>query len=140
MRKGVWPYWIFNISGAERFMPDGRGLLAMHASSGITFNLEAMPNVFLGTRPVHFRAVAGLANSQGLADVWVFLDGQVTAKRLRIRSEDGAIPLKLAIGPHDRFLTLATSDGGNGQSYDWVVFGDPLLEMAVEEDGSKRGD
>jgi hypothetical protein len=40
----------------------------------------------------------------------------------------------IQIGPHDRFLTLASTDGGNGNGFDWVVFGDPVLDLtSVEE-------
>ena len=29
----------------------------------------------------------------------------------------------------DRFLTLAATDGGDGIHFDWIIFGDPRLEM-----------
>ena len=34
-----------------------------------------------------------------------------------------------SIGPQDHFLTLVATDGGNGILWDWIMFGDPRLEL-----------
>ena len=54
------------------------------------------------------------APSDGLADVWVFVDGRLKLKRTatppgRRRGQGGR-----GAGPRDRFLTLVSTDGGNG--------------------------
>jgi hypothetical protein len=50
-------------------------------------------------------------------------------QRQQFRPRDGAFGLDVAIGPADRFLTLVSTDGGNGPLCDWVVLGDPVLQM-----------
>ena len=42
------------------------------------------------------------------------------------------IPVAIPIGENDRFLTLAATDGGNGINWDWIMFGDPRLELAAK--------
>ena len=42
-----------------------------------------------------------------------------------------SIPIKST----DRFLTLASTDGGDGLMWDWILFGDPRLELlSIEPD------
>ena len=69
-----------------------------------------------------------------LADIWVFVDGQLKLKRLQLRPKDGVVPVDVEIGPNDRFLTLVSTDGGNGNWLDWVVFGDPCWTWPPVED------
>jgi hypothetical protein len=38
------------------------------------------------------------------------------------------------INSGDRFLTLVSTDGGNGIDRDLIAFGDPRLELAKEND------
>ena len=65
----------------------------------------------------------------------MFVDGQLKLKRLQLRPKDGVVPVDVELGPHDRFLTLVSTDGGNGNWLDWVVFGDPVLDIAsIDED------
>jgi hypothetical protein len=99
-----------------------------------------MRNLVPGAWPARFRAVAGMAdahkfdpNGLGLADLWIIVDGRLKQKQTQFRPQDGAIPLSVDLGPTDQFLTLATTDGGNGYFCDWVVFGDPVLEMSPIE-------
>jgi hypothetical protein len=141
--KQTWS-WVYCLGDVSQFMPDRRGLLCMHASSGITFNLEAMRAMYPNGRPARLRAIAGVVDAPRrfqtpkaapLADIWVFVDGQLKLRHERLRPTDGIVPVDIQIGPHDRFLTLASTDGGNGNGFDWVVFGDPVLDMtSVEED------
>jgi hypothetical protein len=137
--KGL--YWVYAMGPAREYMPDGRGLLALCPNAGITFDLENMRQSHQGARPARFRAVAGLADarrvrqddSAGLADIWVFVDGRLKLKRLHMRPEDGAVKVDVELGLSDRFLTLVSTDGGDGPEGDWVVFGDPVLQMIPTE-------
>jgi hypothetical protein len=135
-------FWLDVLGPAAQFMPEGRGLLGLHANAAITFSLEAMRTLHRGVRPARFRATAGLGdahrllpedpgNEIGSADIWVFVDGRLKLKRTYLRPKDGTVNVDVELGPNDRFLTLASTDAGNGPGYDWVVFGDPLLEMAA---------
>ena len=69
----------------KQFMPKGRGLLALHANAGITFDLERHPpdkptaRGRRGFRPEsEWPIVSRLQpNAVGTADIWVLVDGQV---------------------------------------------------------------
>ncbi len=139
--------WIRAIGNCPQFTPDGRGLLAFNANMGITFDLQAVRRTFADVRPARLAAIAAMADARtldpkadGLADLWVFVDGRVKSKRTGIRLKDGAFHVDVEIGPDDRFLTLVSTDGGNGIDNDWLLLGDPVLEMvAVDPDNRKEG-
>ena len=121
----------------------GHGLLSICANQGITFDLDAIRQANPNCKIVRFVAVAAnteIRSEQGLtasADVWVFVDGQVRKKVREIGAGNGAIPINIAISARDRFLTLATTDAENSIDCDWVMFGDPRLEMVEMEDVDK---
>ncbi len=125
--------------GRRRYMPERRGLLAMSPNVGLTFDLagicKAHPEAI---GPSRFRAVAGLAHPEGLADVWVFVDGNVRVERRGIREPDGPIRLDVPLAKDDRFLTLVTTDGGDTVRCDHVVFGDPVLWLDVKPAGQEQ--
>ncbi len=132
--------WIYDIGPSRQFMPEGRGLMSLPPNKGLTFDLEAARKIFPEVRPARFRAVAGLGDylaahpdakgENGMADVWVFVDGRLKFKRLKLLPQDGPFPINLELGPKDRFLTLVSTDAGNTIARDCVVFGDPVLDMA----------
>lgn len=137
-------YWIYAMGSGEQFMPDRRGLLCFHANAGITFNLEAMRKMHPDVRPARFRATAGLVDGRfrkpsalGMADVWVFVDGRLKLKHMQLRPRDGTINVDVELGPHDRFLAIALTDGDANRSFDWVVIGDPVLLMTPTESEEK---
>ncbi len=131
-------------------------LLFMHANNGITFDLEAIRRANPGSRLLRFRAAAG-SSSEAMysaggakvsADLWVLVDGQVRFERHEIDGYSGAFQVLIAINDDDRFLTLATTDGGitdygvNGVYGDWTMFGDPRLvlrQVDADEPKHKRG-
>jgi hypothetical protein len=104
---------------------------------GITFDIHAMRSAYPGTRPARFQAIAAVADDRELtsdsvlqeADIWVIVDGRLKLGRRNVRPKDGSISVDIELGPEDRFLTLATTWDGNVRNYDWVVFGDPVLEL-----------
>jgi hypothetical protein len=63
------------------------------------------------------------------ADLWVLVDGQVRFRRREISGLNGAFSIVVPLGDSERFLTLATTDGGNGIGWDQVLYGDPELEL-----------
>jgi hypothetical protein len=73
-----------------------------------------------------------LPQARGTADVHALVDGQVKFERLRLNIGDGGIEINVPLGSTDRFLTLATT-ASSGHAYDWVVFGDPTLDMEPTE-------
>ena len=120
------------------------GLILLHASNAITFDLEAIRRANPGCKLLGFRATAGNSDSgtsamgEMYADFWVLVDGQSRFRRRQIRSSDGAYSVAVPIGQSDRFLTLAATDGGDGISHDWIIFGDPRLELLPAEKSEQR--
>jgi len=117
---------------------DGR-LLVMHAAKGLSLDLQAISHAHSGMRPLRFSA--SVLNMSGLIgeepgrressqiDVLVLVDGQIRARRAGLTFEDGPAAIDVELRPGDRFLTLAVLDGGDGRSFDWLVWGRPVLEM-----------
>lgn len=52
------------------------------------------------------------------------------SRRLRYASPPQSIRVKLQ--PEDRFLTLVTTDDGDGVCNDWTLFAEPVLELTPE--------
>ncbi len=130
------PQMVYSMSHSDKFMPKGRGLLALHTNAGITFDLDAIRQTTHGARPVRFQARAGMVDVShllpraiGIADVWVLVDVQAKFQRASLMVRDGTVEIDVGLGPHDRFLTLAVTDTGAGHAYALVIFGDPILQM-----------
>ena len=131
--------------GGVNYALPGHGLLFMPANQGITFDLDAVRRANPGCGVVRFHAVGGNAepglNNAGpaSADLWVLVDGQTRHRRREINSWSGMCPIALSIAPTERFLTLAATDGGNGSFRDWIVFGDPVLELVPDAKSQNLG-
>jgi len=137
--------WMQMMGRVERFAPQRRGLLCMHANAGITFDLAEIRRLHRATRPLRFQATAGLIDSSrmeklddGLADLWIIVDGRLKMKRVGLGRQDAPVIIDVDLADDGGFLTLAVTDGGDGITADWFVFGDPVLKM--KPDGEKRLD
>jgi hypothetical protein len=114
----------------------GHGLILLHASNAITFDLQAIRRANPSRKLLRFRAEAGNGNSalteddRKKADIWVLIDGRTCYLCRKITVSGSAFPISVPIAPSDRFLTLAATDGGDEISHDWIVFGDPRLELS----------
>jgi hypothetical protein len=127
--------------GEVDYTSDGHGLIFLHANKGITFDLDAIRRKNGDSIIRTFRAV--LANSETIsptgndptvfADAWVLVDGQTRFRRRQITSCSGLFRVTIPLGKRDRFLTLVATDAGNGISNDWIMFGDPQLEMVERQ-------
>ena len=121
--------------GGVEYGASGHGAIFMHANKGITFDLEAIRRANPGRKLVRFRTTAGNTEieSEGgrsiFADLWVLVDGQVRFRRREVCSFNGAMPIDIALADGNRFLTLVSTDGGNTSLADWIMFGDPRLEL-----------
>ena len=89
---------------------------------------------------VKITSIAGLTESRrrgfgrdGRGDLWVFVDGRLKLHRMKLRPQDGPIPVDIELRPDDRFLTLVGTGDGTSQLWNWIVFGDPVLEMTSSE-------
>jgi len=138
--------WVYSMGQGERFQPERKGLLCLRPNAGITFDLEALRTAHEGARPARFRAIAGVADAseimadkdpQGKADLWVFVDGRLKQQRLQLQPQDGVAEINVELGTVDRFLTLVSTDSNDGSTFDWVVWGDPTLDMAETDKEGK---
>ena len=130
--------------GGVDYASPGHGVLALLNNMGVTFDLEAMRRANPGCKLLRFRAMGGnpeTSSQQGRAtygDLRVFVDGQVRYQRREINAYNGAMPINVPLADRDRFLTLVSSDCGNGTGFDWIMFGDPRLEVTAIEDRAEE--
>ena len=131
-RKG----WIYEVEHGERFMPERRGMIGVCPNVGITFDLAAVRAMHTDSRPARLRTIAGLGDRAGFespydgkVDLWVIVDGDARQKRLGLKRSDGTFKIDVQLTAADRFLALVATDGGDGRAGDWVIFGDPVLQM-----------
>jgi hypothetical protein len=123
--------WLHIAGKSEELSPEGHGLIGMHSNSGLTFDLHALRAQHPNKRAVRFRALVGNLESKfGAypADAWVIVDGKLRYSRKGFSREDGLETIDLPLNDRDRFLVLAVTDAGD-TAFDWVAFGDPVVEM-----------
>jgi len=114
--------------GGVDFTSPGHSLLAIHANAGITFDLQAIRSASDITE-MQFTAKLGYFGAAGgyWADAWVYLDGKLVAEFRKLGREQGLKPIDIKAPSDARFLTLISTDGGNGYGHDQIGFGDPKL-------------
>ncbi len=128
--------WVYAYN-FDHYMPKKIGFLGLPSNTGITFDLQAVRDTYEESMPVCFAAQAGKVG-RTLADLWVLVDGRLVWKSGHIQAI-GALPVRVKLQSGDRFLTLITTDGGDGHEGDWAGFGDPVLEMKpLPDDGPGR--
>ena len=125
-------YWVYAVDFPENLMPRKRGLLGLAGNAGITFDLAAIRKAHGDRQFTRFRATAALCGNDS-GDQWVFVDGRRQWKATRTAAANRAIPVDVAIGPTDRFLTLAATGGSDATARSGAAFGDPVLETASSE-------
>jgi hypothetical protein len=125
----------------ERYGIPGKPALFMHGNAGITFDLEAVRKSIPGSLK-EFSAAYGISDEyldggtgfQAYADFWVLVDGQVRFCKKGVKVHQGG-SISVVLSKQDRFLTLVTTDGGQGSPEydnrtsftDWCIFGRPVL-------------
>jgi len=135
--------WLHIASKPRDISPEGLGLLGMHSNCGITFDLHAIRAQHTNKKMTRFRATVGNLESKPdmyRADAWVFVDGQLRYSRKGFSREGGPEDIDIPLTDTDRFLVLAVTDAGAKTAYDWVAFGDPVIEMISLGGMSARSD
>jgi hypothetical protein len=120
------------VFGGIDYRSPGHTALGMHASVGMTIDLRDIAYRQPGLRVERLSAMianVGRKGGTGRADVWVLLDGQLMAHFDHITADTPPIALDLYIDRDQRFLTLVSTDGGNGNGLDWITLGDPRLHL-----------
>jgi hypothetical protein len=127
------PLYEGRVGGVDYSSPD-HGLLLLHSNVGLTLDLTAIRRLHPGQKLVRFRAVAGNASraevSRARADVFVLVDGVARVDRRGFMNDEAPFEVDVPIRDTDRFLTLASTDGGDGNQFDWVTYGDPKFDLA----------
>ncbi len=142
-KQGVWATdmrnGIIQFNGQE-YGDQSHPCLAMHANLGITFDLNTIKAMCPDIKIARFVSKMGIADFEEHAgcnaDFWVLIDGKVRMSRRNVTQKNVLSSVSIELGPSDRFLTLATTDGGDidrlgayQRSYtcDWCVFVEPML-------------
>lgn len=120
------------IFGGIDYRAPGRTALGMHANVGLTIDLQSVAYRHPGLRVERLSAVlanVGRKGGSGRADFWVLVDGQLVARYQNITPQTTPITLDVALASGQRYLTLVSTDGGNGNGLDWITLGDPRLHL-----------
>ena len=110
----------------------GHNALGMHASVGISIDLQEIAYRHPGLRVERFSAMlanVGRKSGAGWAEFWVLLDGKLVGRYEKLTPARTPIALDVRIENH-RYLTLVSTDGGNGNGLDWVTLGDPRIHLS----------
>jgi hypothetical protein len=117
-------------------------VLVMHSNNGVTLSLDAIRALHAQGKITGFRARVGNsyrpagpdANpAKTLASIHVIVDGTARFEKRAFTNTDAPMDIACILSDKDRFLTLATTDGGDGNSCDWILWTHP--EFMVEYRG-----
>jgi hypothetical protein len=115
--------------GGTDYHAPGHTLLAMHANSGITFDLATL-RARSGLRAMRLTGVVGFGAgpeaAASRADFTVVVDSSVAFQALRLRKDETAT-LDVVVPASARTLSLLATDGGDGIGNDLLFLGDPKL-------------
>ena len=104
-------------------------LLAMHANSGITFDLEALREIS-GMTAMRLTGLVGFGAAEAAAashaDFTAFVDRDLKFQRLKLR-KDETVSIDVDVPATAATLTLIATDGGDGISNDLLFIGNPQL-------------
>lgn len=109
----------------------GHTLLSLHANAAITFDLAALREAG-APADMKFTATAGYFGQtpRNGASLHVYVDGVSKFDRRNLGRDDGGVAVEVALPASTRFLTLMSTDGGNGIGHDQICFADPWLIAA----------
>lgn len=119
------------VIGATNFATDEHSILGLHANAAITFDLQEVRSL-LGTTLLSFESDIGYGgrpegSDKVRADVRILVDGKSRLIYDGLTPESGRLFASLALNANDRFLTLVSTDGGDGIGHDQVFFGNPRI-------------
>jgi hypothetical protein len=112
----------------------GHTAVGLHANVGITIDLHAIATAHPGMHAERFTArVANIGRKyggEGLADFWILIDGRMLQHLVDIAPSSGSFPIDVLLAPDDHFLTLVSTDAGNGNGLDWITLGDARMHLS----------
>jgi mono/diheme cytochrome c family protein len=126
--------------GAVDYITATHSMIGLHANAGITFDLVAIRRAIVGEKvaataaqsdsaTLRFTAVAGYGGKpeEPSAEFHIFLDGALQQHQKIGRND--AVPIQVSLPSAAQWLTLISTDGGNGYGHDQISFGDPRIRM-----------
>jgi hypothetical protein len=132
--------------GDVDYTAPGHGLLFLHSNAGLTIDLNAIRRLYPGWSPSRFRCTVLHSIVEGspearkaLTDVFVLVDGKQRFARRRFVVQDKPIAMDIPLAAEERYLTLAVTDGGDSVGWDWIIWGDPMLDLAASDKSSGDG-
>jgi hypothetical protein len=121
--------------GGTDYATKGHSMLAMHANSGITFDLAKLREQS-GLKAMRLTGLVGFGASKeaavSKADFTVFVDAELKFQKLKLRKDETAA-LDLEVPAKAKTLTLIATDGGDGIGNDLLFIGDPKLVPEIAE-------
>ena len=121
--------------GDTDFAAKGHTMLAMHANSGITFDLVKLRELS-GHAAMRLSGRVGFGASKeaaaSRADFTVFVDTELKFQKLKLRKDETAV-LDIELPASAKTLTLIATDGSDGIGNDLLFIGDPKLVPEVAE-------
>ena len=119
--------------GGTDFAADGHSLLAMHANSGLTFDLAQLRERS-GFKAARLTGIVGFGAgpeaASSRADFSVFVDTELKFQKLKLRKDETAA-LEVEIPATAKTLTLVATDGGDGIGSDLLFIGDAKFAPAA---------
>lgn len=128
----------YNFAGA------GQQSMVMHTNAGLMIDLDAIRSANPGFEIVAIKAVVGNAsqhkpaeklgnkNATMRSDFLAYLDSDLAMSKafdLSADEQERVALLELSIQATHRYLTLVSSDGGDGNHQDWIVLGNPIVVL-----------
>jgi hypothetical protein len=111
-------------------------LIFVHSSAGITFNLDKIRQSLGGMEIDRFKSSCGISQDGGeinRSEFWVLIDGQCVFHCQLDKDHPEVRKIDVSITPQQKFLTLATTYGGDKNAMDWCVFDKPQLVLAKKQ-------
>jgi len=129
---------IFTVLQGIDYAKPGHSLLFIHSNTGLTLNLAAIRRLHPGSLLTSFRCIVGNSfvrspedvGAEPRADAYVIVDGKCRFQRVGFTNKEHPFRIDVPLGAGDRYLTLATTDGGHRTKFNWVLWGDPIIESS----------
>jgi hypothetical protein len=130
---------ISSVLGDIDYSTPDHSIICIHSNNGITLDLAAIRRLYPDRKITEFQCtignsyVNGSSDETGVnprADVYVLVDGSPRFQKQRFTNQDGVFKVDVTLNPSDRFLTLATTDGGDGINDDWILWIDAALRVS----------
>ena len=138
-RTGTMPSIPAVIEGID-YAQRGHGVISLHANVGLVIDLDAIRAAYPGFEIARVTAVIDNslpssllpAGAQFRSEFRVFLDSDIALHRMievTPLQRTPAIDLDLEPSDAPRYLTFVATDGGDSNGLDWIVIGDPVIEL-----------